>query len=927
MKKILVMIGIAGCINLHSQLPYTWQNISNTQGTASSENSNGITIDNATNTTYIVGTFSGTLTLPGASSITSTGGKDIFVAEMSTSGSCTQLIRLGTTSNDEGFGITYANVSPNRYIYICGVENGEGVLYRLDANNLGATNIRRVLAPNSSHPNFSYYTGYCIPRAIGFYGNQVIVGGSYSNIVSCQTSTGYIHLTSSAINNGLYPDSKEAFIGRFANDLFCTAATGPNTAGPDNEIMALTCRNQRVYITGYFKNANGIYNNLPLRFASSGSTMTAQGTRDVFVVSAYIPTATTSTLTFNADQIQGGSTVTETIHGSQLWQECGYGITSNATAIYVTGYIGGTFGTATLTGVGSFVARFNYNGSNISNTAPAWIYVAQPCTTGTGPYSRGSAITCDATNIYCVGEAQWHSKLIGLTGAYCVGNATENPGYIAKYDLSGNLLIAERIDNDGSTTNGSGSTVPLSIVVNDCYLAYTGNFYDDDFNPGLAGNLSSTHGTYNKRLMTLAINPIQTPVLTPVITGNTTFCGSAALTFTGSTSQGTAINTFWEIVESNSSGVPVGGGYSFSTWTGAAPGVYTFPSSVPCGKYYRVKLAVSNACIGWAETAMVIYINCLPNVSVSDATICNGGCTTLTVSTPEANTVYSWAPGSIPNGTTANVCPTSTTTYTVTATNTLTGCTKTDLATVTVVNNDPNFSPSANTGNSSYLTISAVPNDLSASSISGFGYAWIVEGLDPNNNVLFTINNPSCWWTFPGASANVFNGFDHVATAYSGTYTSLPNCTIPTQGKFLYNYKYRITRGTWNDYCGWQQSSWTTTYSRSSDDNSSVSFIEDEDAPDFSYLMDQPTPIQVLHEDDILVYPNPSNGRFIINVDNQMIKTIVVNDAMGKMVTTIDYINLSKAIINLDKNAKGIYFLEIHLENGDKTVLKKIILE
>lgn len=927
------MLSIVGCCNLYSQLPYSWQNISNTQGTASTENSNGITVDNATNTTYTVGTFSGTLTLSGVSSpisVTSSGGKDIFVAEMNTSGKCTQLIRLGTTSNDEGFGITYGLVGANRYVYICGHENGEGVLYRLDASNLGGTNIRKALTPHSSHPEYNNFLGFCTPRAITFYGNQVIVGGSYNNIISFQKTSGYVHLTCSAIINSQYADYNDAFIARFATDLNCTAAERPNTSGAHNVVMGLTCRNQRVYMTGYFMHTNGITNNIPLRFGNSGATMTALGTRDIFVVSAYIPTATPGTVSFNNDQIGGGSGAIEAEHGSELWQECGYGITTNATGIFVTGYIElGTFGTTTINDVGAFVARFNYNGSNINNAAPAWIYVAQPCTSGSSPYSRGTAIACDANNIYCVGEAQWHSKLVGLTGSQCIGSAAvESPGYIAKYDLNGNLLLAERIDNNASLPGGGGTTVPQSMILNDCYLAYTGNFYDDDFNPGLAGNLSSTLGPYNKRLMTLAINPIQTPVLTPVLTGNTTFCGSASLTFTGSTSQGTAINTFWEIIESNSSGVPVGGGYSFSTWTGAAPGVYTFPTNVPCGKYYRVKLAISNACIGWAETSKVIFINCLPTVSVADATICNGGCTTLTVSSPQTNTVYAWAPGSIPNGTTANVCPTTTTNYTVTATNTVTGCTNTDLATVTVVNNNPNFSPSANTNNSSYFTVSAVPNDLTAPSVPGFGYAWIVEGLDQNNNVQFTINNPSCWWTFPGVTANDFNGFDDTPAGYSGTYTLLPNCTSPTQGRFRYNYKYRITRGTWNNYCTWQQSSWTTFYARSSDGSSSLSFTEDTDAPDFSYLMNQPGSIPSYNwENDILIYPNPSTGRFIVSVDNQIIKRVTVNDAMGKVVAIISNTNLSKATIDLYENARGIYFLQIQVENSDQIIFKKIILE
>ena len=60
---------------------------------------------------------------------------------------------------------------------------------------------------------------------------------------------------------------------------------------------------------------------------------------------------------------------------------------------------------------------------------------------------------------------------------------------------------------------------------------------------------------------------------------------------------------YWEIVESDASGNVITGGYSWNSWYSGTPGVFTIPngSTLPCGKYYKVKLAVQNSCIPWAE--------------------------------------------------------------------------------------------------------------------------------------------------------------------------------------------------------------------------------------------------------------------------------------------------------------------------------------
>src|SRR5690606_37207820 len=82
--------------------------------------------------------------------------------------------------------------------------------------------------------------------------------------------------------------------------------------------------------------------------------------------------------------------------------------------------------------------------------------------------------------------------------------------------------------------------------------------------------------------------------------------------------------------------------------------------------------------------SFTITINPLPVVAVNDPTICDGETVTLTASGADT---YSWSPGtnlSATTGASVDASPSTTTNYTVTGTITATGCTNTDIATVTV---------------------------------------------------------------------------------------------------------------------------------------------------------------------------------------------------------------------------------------------------
>ena len=141
--------------------------------------------------------------------------------------------------------------------------------------------------------------------------------------------------------------------------------------------------------------------------------------------------------------------------------------------------------------------------------------------------------------------------------------------------------------------------------------------------------------------------------------------------------------------------------------------------------------------------------------------------------------------------------------YCLVVTDTVTGCSAFDFMTVTVDQNDPGFSLNINTTNSSYMQLTATPNQT-AGLPSGFGFMWFIDELDAGLNTVYSVTSSDpqlstgCWWTFPGAE--VFDGFNGL------THTVSLSC-LPSPGQFKYNTYYRITRGVWSTKCPWKANS------------------------------------------------------------------------------------------------------------------------
>jgi len=425
-------------------------------------------------------------------------------------------------------------------------------------------------------------------------------------------------------------------------------------------------------------------------------------------------------------------------------------------------------------------------------------------------------------------------------------------------------------------------------------------------------------------------------------------CFNSPILLNGSASYGSvngtivpnSINSYvWTVVECTSTGGAVAGSTEWwSPWGTGTPGAYTLPAAtsggptIVCGKYYRVKLAVQNACVVWAETTKIIYINCLPSFKLKGSTskICTGDIALLNASMNAGSTstyTLNWTPISpagpaIYNGPMASVTasPTVPTTYLCTVTDNATGCSSTATWYVNILNNDPSFSLFVNTVPATYFTVALTANDPYGYSNSGFYYSLIVEELNGSGTPYYQDYGTDCWWNYPAAS-ETFQGYVSTGT---GTFTQSPwgACPAPA-GQFLYNHTYRITRGVWNDQCAYRQFSMIISTVKSGNGHT-VEVTEDPNAPDYSAVSLANTINQKGLAKTVSIYPNPSIGLYTIELTNNNNASIEIYNVLGKQVKSIQQTD-AKTTVDLTGFPKGVYLVNI-LSNGEQTI-EKIILE
>lgn len=174
-----------------------------------------------------------------------------------------------------------------------------------------------------------------------------------------------------------------------------------------------------------------------------------------------------------------------------------------------------------------------------------------------------------------------------------------------------------------------------------------------------------------------------------------------------------------------------GGGAATYTWDNGVTDNVAGPATMSA--MYHVTGADIYGCVNW--DSIYVTVNALPNVigNVSGAPICVGGTVNLSASGAD---VFVWNPGSL-TGSSVNVTPSSTTTYTVTGTDSLTGCSNVD-SVIADVNQNPFI---VTTSDTSCSNICGQLNAVVTGGSPGYTYMW-VPTIGLNNTAI--ANPVSC---------------------------------------------------------------------------------------------------------------------------------------------------------------------------------------
>ncbi len=474
MKKLLLLPAmlLAGFLGAQTTYVAPWQDV-NMFNSTSKIGGEQVIADPSNGDLFVVGTFEQQIVI-GTYTLTATEGKDIFVAKYSGgSGAVVKAIKIGGDGDDIGYTLCLRD----NYIFVGCSENGVGMIYKL--NNTTPLGIV-----------FGRELGYDVrPYSLFTYGStgKMLIGGSYSESCSLPKSSGTIDLeATNYYSEDCSGGCRESFAGMIDVNAYFLFAKHPENTTASNEIKSIWCRNGYIYCTGYFRG--------DMKWSSTSTTVTAQGMQDVFFASILITTSFNQ-LTYVNNFIQAGND-----DDDSGFLECGNGICANGTAVYVTGGLSvegsnPVFGSTTYDRAGAFIARINYNGSILGSVS--WVRESEHTSGSASEIAVGYGIAVDALgNVFATGSCLDDARFEGGSNSpITISNVAASPGFIARYNPSGDILSAHGVNQAA----GSGSiTEGHSITTFNCDVYVTGWSQEKPF---AAGNLTPENIDLSKTAM------------------------------------------------------------------------------------------------------------------------------------------------------------------------------------------------------------------------------------------------------------------------------------------------------------------------------------------------------------------------------------------------------------------------------------------
>jgi subtilisin family serine protease len=384
------------------------------------------------------------------------------------------------------------------------------------------------------------------------------------------------------------------------------------------------------------------------------------------------------------------------------------------------------------------------------------------------------------------------------------------------------------------------------------------------------------------------------PVNVNLTANPTTICAGDQVNYdaTGSTFQDTLLWTFVGQTPINSNNVITNKIYNTA------------------GSYKTYLEVVGGGCGNYAIDSVTITVNPTPNISITTTadTVCNTGNVTLTC--VPAQTSYLWTPGGqTTQARTATI--TGNTTFNVTATTA--GCSdnasitiyhetsptaasiatpSTPVCTGTLVNFDGTSSAGANTFNWTF------PQGSPSIGSSTNPFASVSFGAGGTHNYSLQVTNMCGSNTFNGTVV-VNAGPNNTTTLAVGSITS--NEAAATSYQWVdCNNSYAIISGATNQ-----------VFNPTVSGDYAVVIVKNgctDTSACVNYLI---TGVNELSSNSISIYPNPTNNKITVDFGNTTVSKITLFDVQGKVVYDNSVINNNKLSIDLVNANKGVYFLQV----------------
>jgi hypothetical protein len=333
---------------------------------------------------------------------------------------------------------------------------------------------------------------------------------------------------------------------------------------------------------------------------------------------------------------------------------------------------------------------------------------------------------------------------------------------------------------------------------------------------------------------------------------------------------------------------------------------------VSASGFYYIAIRASGVCGETLIDDLSVIIPCTnglnsPNLAVNYSTLCEGQTTNLIAS--GANT-YTWnSNGS--NSSSITITPNYYVSYSVSGTNTLTGCTVTLAQQVSVT---PLPVVAININSNAICLGSSIGMGASGA----YSYTWSNGVSAPFISVTPTAN---ATYTLFGTGINGCVG----SVSQSITVNPLPNITVAGNITICPGSNANLTASGANTYT-WSSNSFFLqgTAANPAPLSTNVCTVIGKDLNGctstytFSLFVTEPCVGIVTNNavlTNVLVYPNPNNGNFTIELNNGLVKYLDVMDVSGRLVLSstndLDVIHL-----NIQHLSNGIYYIKVKSNNA-----------